>query len=173
VITSPAPVAADSQEESFFSFPEMGTAGDIREQGFGMGTLFQTHQRRKSLAVDRQMTKGASVGFGICRKEHGFRHERFRLGERLTGVKAQLFGFRTACKYRGTLILAGKEHDVRPFKLGPRAANSLDRPLRKPDAQDPRHGRSPTPGCYLPFRPGGKEPRYATALFLPGLRRAA
>jgi hypothetical protein len=55
------PVVADESEKPFLSFPKMSAPGDVAEQGFGISTLFQTDERRESLKVESQVTKGRSV----------------------------------------------------------------------------------------------------------------
>ena len=173
VIASTAPVAAKGLEKLFLSIPEMGATGDFAEQRFGMSTLVQTDQRRESLTVECQLTKGTPVRDAISGQEDSFRQQRFGLGQRLTGPKAQAFGFGTAHCNQRSLILAGKQHNLRPVKLGPCAPQSLDRPLREPDAQYPRHGRSPTTGRFLPCPHVDIAPRYSPVWFPPGLQPAA
>ena len=179
----PAQVGSDSlarasssrtaSRNRFLSIPKMCATGDFAEQGFGMSTLFQTDQGREALTFERQLTEGITVGGDISGKEDRFRQQRLGLGQRLTDAKAQAFGFRAADGNQRSLILAGEQHELRPSKLGPCDSQSLDRPLREPDAQDPRHGRSPTPGRCLRGRPGDTAPRYSPAWFPPGLQPAA
>ena len=99
----------------------MGATGNIAEQGFRIGTLFQTDHGREALTVERQFTQGTQVGGDISRKEDRFRQQCSGLGQRLTEANAQAFGVRTALCNDGTLILAGEQHKLAPFKLGLRA----------------------------------------------------
>ena len=73
----------------------MRATGDFAEERLGMSRLFQTDQRRESLAVERKLAKGIAVGGDISRKEDGSGQQRFGLGQRLTDPKPERSAFRS------------------------------------------------------------------------------
>jgi hypothetical protein len=61
LITSLTPVVPNGSKKPFLSVPKMGTPGDVAEQGFGICSLFETHEGRELLKVERQLTESNSV----------------------------------------------------------------------------------------------------------------
>jgi hypothetical protein len=61
LITSLTPVVPNGSKKPFLSVPKMGAPSDVAEQGFGICSLFDTHEGRESLKVERQLTESCSV----------------------------------------------------------------------------------------------------------------
>jgi hypothetical protein len=167
VITSPDPVFPDGDQEWFFPVPQMGTSRDVAEQRSGMQRIFQADQWREALTVERQLTESATVGLGVSGQIEGSRQQCLGFRKGLARMQPQTLGPIGTDGDRGSLGLPGKKDQLRASKRGLLAPQSLNGPLREPDAQHPWHGRSPTPQRRLPGRPGDTTRQPAPVWFPP------
>jgi hypothetical protein len=79
-------------EKHLFSVPEVGAAGDVAQEGFGLGARFEPDERREALAVDGEMAQGLAISLGIGGEELSFGEKCPGLGQGLTGPEAEFAG---------------------------------------------------------------------------------